>query len=116
MWDTSDWTSKLITNPPGLWIQAACWSPDNRTLLYTMCGKDTIHALFLTGKRSTILDVQVLPASDKDTFGGVIRDIAMDKNGKRLAVAYEDSPLIALYSVKRVSPLDIREEQMLFPM
>ncbi|CAO3645300.1 unnamed protein product [Mucor hiemalis] len=127
MWDTSDWSSQQIKNPPGLWIQSACWAPDNRTLIYSMCGKSDIHALFLSGNSvKSILDIKILstPATTVSTdsgnsvnVGGVIRDISIDQSkGERLVVAYEKSPLLALYSIKRVSPLDIRQDDILFPI
>lgn len=128
MWDTSDWSSQHIKNPPGLWIQAACWSPDNRTLIYSMCGKSDIHALFLSGKsiKSNILDLKIVStptttvttdSGESVSVGGIIRDIAIDQSkGERVVIAYEKSPLLALYSLKRVSPLDIRQDDMLFPI
>jgi aladin len=127
MWDTTDWSCQHITNPPGLWIQSACWAPDNRTLVYSMCGKSDIHALFLKGNKvDSILDVklQSTPTTTVKTtagksvqVGGVIRDMSMDtRNGQRLAVCYEGSPLIALYSVKKVSQVEFDFNSMLFPM
>lgn len=131
IWDTSDWTCQQIKNPPGLWIQAACWSPaDNRTLLYSMWGKSEIHALFLSGRsvNATILDVKMetlsaTPANksgQEETtvrVGGVIRDMAIDpRNGQRLAVCFEGSSLIALYSVRKSNPLHIKENPMLLSM
>ena len=128
MWDTRNWTSKQIKNPTGLWIQAACWSPDNRTLLYSMCGKSDIHALFLSGDmvKSDLIDVKLCSSSlatlttesgVKTEVGGVIRDMSIDKrNGQRLAIVFEDSNLIALYTVKQVSPLNLIEEHMLLEM
>lgn len=128
MWDTRNWTSRQIKNPSGLWIQAACWSPDNRTLLYSMCGKSDIYALFLSGDiaKSGIIDVQIFStplttltteSGIKTDVGGIIRDMSIDKrNGQRLAVAFENSSLIGLYSVKQVSPLNLIEEPMLLPV
>lgn len=92
-----------------------------------MCGKSDIHALFLSGNSvKSILDIKILstPATTVSTdsgnsvnVGGVIRDISIDQSkGERLVVAYEKSPLLALYSIKRVSPLDIRQDDILFPM
>ncbi|CEP13604.1 hypothetical protein [Parasitella parasitica] len=128
MWDTRNWTSKKIQNPAGLWIQAACWSPDNRTLIYSMYGKSDIHALFLSGDllKSDLINVKIISTSlttittesgAQTEAGGVIRDISIDKrNGQRLAIIFENSNLIALYSVKQVSPLNLIEEPMLFPI
>ncbi|KAI8643274.1 WD40-repeat-containing domain protein [Parasitella parasitica] len=128
MWDTRNWTSKKIQNPAGLWIQAACWSPDNRTLIYSMCGKSDIHALFLSGDlvKSDLVNVKIFSTSlttvttesgAQAEVGGVIRDISIDRrNGQRLAIIFENSNLIALYSVKQVSPLNLIEEPMLFPI
>lgn len=128
MWDTSDWSSQQINNPPGLWIQAACWSPDNRTLIYSMCGKCDIHVLFLSGKfvkhavkedkvLSTPLSTVETGSGIKVTVGGVIRDITIDqRSGQRLAIAYEDSSLIGLYSINDTTPFDLQQNPMLFPM
>jgi hypothetical protein len=93
-----------------------------------MCGKSDIHALFLSGKSirggihdaklvSTPISTVMTESGDQVSVGGVIHDMTMDcRNGQRLAVAYENSPLIALYSVKRVSPLNLRQDDMLFHM
>lgn len=128
MWDTSDWSSQQINNPPGLWIQAACWSPDNRTLVYSMYGKCDVHVLFLSGKfvKQAVKDDKVLSTpsttvetanGNKVTVGGVIRDITIDpRSGQRLAIAYESSPLIGLYSINGTTPFDVQQNSMLFPM
>lgn len=128
VWDTRTWTFHKITNPAGLWIQAACWLPDNRTLLYSMCGKSDIHAVHLSGDivKTGIINRQIFSASantvtsdsgTKQEVGGIIRDMSIDKrNGQRLAIGFENTTLIALYSVKQVSLLSMLEEPMLFPM
>lgn len=128
LWDTRNWNSRQIMNPPGLWIQAACWSPDNRTLIYSMGGKSDLHAIFLPGAdvKSGLVDVEIIStpvttietnSGVKTSVGGIIRDISIDRrNGQRLAIAYENSDLISLYSVKKVSPLNLRQEPMLYPM
>ncbi|KAI9487139.1 MAG: WD40-repeat-containing domain protein [Benjaminiella poitrasii] len=127
LWDTRDWTSKQIYNPPGVWVQAACWAPNNRILFYSMYGESDIHVLFLSGPSTqSLVDVKVLstPLTTVETatniptkVGGVIRDISIDRrNGQRLAVTFNDSDLIALYSLKQVSPLSLTEETMLFPI
>ncbi|KAI8994609.1 hypothetical protein BDB01DRAFT_773394 [Pilobolus umbonatus] len=128
MWDTRDWTSQLITNPSGLYVKCACWSPDNRTLFYSMAHKSELYMLFLSGPNVTsdIWNVKVLNTSPttlttntggQTEVGGVIGDISIDKkNGQRLAIAYEDSELIALFVLKQASPLNLRPEQILFPI
>ncbi|KAG2196770.1 hypothetical protein INT47_009661 [Mucor saturninus] len=128
MWDTSDWSSQQIKNPPGLWIQAACWSPDNQTLVYSMCGKCDVHVLILSGKtiKQSIKEEKALstPLSTAETasgisvpVGGVIRDMTLDeRSGMRLAIAYEKSPLIGLYSINNGSPFDLQKNPMFFPM
>ncbi|KAG2232077.1 hypothetical protein INT48_001145, partial [Thamnidium elegans] len=125
MWDTSDWSSQQISNPPGLWVQSACWSPDNRTLFYSMHGKSDIHALFLSGKfvKSTITNTQIQSTSSATketssgvpvTVGGVIRDMTIDqRNGQRLAVVFEDNALTALYSIKDISVLGLGQDSKL---
>lgn len=125
MWDTSDWSSQQITNPSGLWVQSACWSPDNRTLFYSMYGKSDIHALFLSGKcvKSTITNTKIQSTSTttKETssgvpvmVGGVIRDMTIDqRNGQRLAVVFEDNTLMTLYSVKDISVLGLGQDSKL---
>ncbi|GAA5796520.1 hypothetical protein HPULCUR_001892 [Helicostylum pulchrum] len=125
MWDTSDWSSQQISNPPGLWVQSACWSTDNRTLFYSMYGKSDIHALFLSGKfvKSTIINTQIQSTSTatKETssgvpvmVGGVIRDMTIDqRNGQRLAVVFEDNALMTLYSVKDIPILGLGQDYKL---
>lgn len=124
MWDTSDWSSQQVKNPPGLWIQAACWSPDNRTLVYSMCGKSDVHVLILCGKSIKEEKVLSTPLSTVETtsgvsvpVGGVIRDLALDeRSGLRLAIVYEKSSLIGLYSVNNANPFDLQKNPMFFPM
>ncbi|RCI02098.1 hypothetical protein CU098_006913 [Rhizopus stolonifer] len=124
MWDTKHWESKVISNPPGLWVQAACWAPDNRSLVFSMYGKSDLHVLFMSGKQiHSVVDhpLASLPVTTVTTesreqikAGGVIRDISLD--GSRLAIAFENTPLIALYSLKQDSPLNLNTEPILFPM
>ncbi|CAO3630163.1 unnamed protein product [Mucor fragilis] len=128
VWDTRTWTFQKIINPAGLWIQAACWLPDSRTLLYSMCGKSDIHAVHLSGNiaKTGIINRQIFSASSNTVatdsgatqqVGGIIRDMSIDKrNGQRLAIVFESTSLIALYSVKQVSLLSMLEEPMLFPI
>lgn len=128
MWDTSDWSSQQLRNPPGLWVQAACWSPDNRTLVYSMCGKCDVHVVVLSGQfikqgmreekvLSTPLSTIATASGAQVAVGGVIRDLTMDeRSGQRLAIAYENSPLIGLYSVNSANPFDLQKNDMLFPM
>ncbi|KAI8365194.1 WD40-repeat-containing domain protein [Radiomyces spectabilis] len=49
IWETEHWTSTTYTNPPGLWVQAACWAPDSRSLFYSMRGKSDVHLLYRSG-------------------------------------------------------------------
>ncbi|KAI8086934.1 WD40-repeat-containing domain protein [Gilbertella persicaria] len=115
MWDTKHWESKVISNPPGLWVQAACWAPDNRSLVFSMYGKSDLHVLFMSGKQiHSVVDHPLASLPRADQAGGVIRDISLD--GSRLAIAFENTPLIALYSLKQDSPLNLNTEPILFPM
>ncbi|KAL9544326.1 hypothetical protein MBANPS3_007683 [Mucor bainieri] len=128
VWDTRTWTYHNMTNPAGLWIQTACWLPDSRTLLYSMCGKSDIHAVHLSGDiaKTGIINRHLFSATANTVttdsgaaqqVGGVIRDMSIDKrHGQRLAIVFENTHLIALYSVKQVSLLSLLEEPMLFPI
>lgn len=93
-----------------------------------MCGKSDIHAVHLSGDiaKAGIINRQIFSASlntvttdsgATQQVGGIIRDMSIDKrNGQRLAIVFENTSLIALYSVKQVSLLSMLEEPMLFPM
>lgn len=127
MWDTRTWISKKLNTPAGLWVQAACWAPDNRTLLYSMWRKTDIHGLFLAGgslDNINSINPVSLPARMIQSIGGVdskvdgaIRHLCIDtRNGQRLAVAFEHSDLIAMYTIKQVSPLKLNEQDMLHKM
>ncbi|KAI8376664.1 WD40-repeat-containing domain protein [Choanephora cucurbitarum] len=127
MWDTKTWEYKSIRNPSGLYVQAACWAPDNRCLIFSMFNKSDIHILFLGGKDiNNLMDHQLasFPLADLTTetgeaikTAGVIRDIAVDqRHGQRLAIAFEHSPLIALCMYNLSSPLSLTPQPMLFPM
>ncbi|KAI8987658.1 WD40-repeat-containing domain protein [Mycotypha africana] len=128
LWDTRSWDSRPINNPAGLWVQAACWSVDSRTLFYSMSGKSTIHLLHITGTpaKSTIIENEILsmPATTINSVsgtptevGGVIRDMCIDpRNGQRLSVAFENSELIAIYSVKQITPSNMHDHDMLLSL
>ncbi|KAI7861846.1 hypothetical protein BDF14DRAFT_1737648 [Spinellus fusiger] len=45
MWDTETWACIKVSHSPGLWVETACWSPDSRTLYYSMLGKRDLHVL-----------------------------------------------------------------------
>jgi hypothetical protein len=127
MWDTRTWSSKKLNTPAGLWVQAACWAPDNRTLLYSMWRKTDIHGLFLAGDsldNINSIDPISTPSRNIQKSGGkdgmvdgTICHMCIDsRNGQRLAVAFEQSDLIALYTIKQVSPLKLKEQDMLHKM
>ncbi|KAI8373708.1 WD40-repeat-containing domain protein [Blakeslea trispora] len=127
MWDTKTWKYKSIHNPSGLYVQAACWAPDNRCLIFSMFNKPDIHMLFINGKRvNSLMDHSLASLSLTDLTtetgetvqtGGIIRDITVDQHhGQRLAVAFQDSPLIALYVYNLDSPLNLTPQPMLFPV
>ncbi|KAG0938728.1 hypothetical protein G6F57_006071 [Rhizopus arrhizus] len=118
LWNSDDWTSKQLKNPPGLWVQAACWLPDNTTLLYSMKGKNDIHALclsgstFKNGKNIEIWDIKIKSVNAPNTDSNVIRDLCIDsRHGQRLAVIFEDSAFIGIYNVQ-ISPLNLREKNI----
>ncbi|KAF7721860.1 hypothetical protein EC973_004068 [Apophysomyces ossiformis] len=124
VWETRTWTSSQFLNPPGLWVQSACWAPDNRSLFYSMRGKSDIYMLYRTGDtlRSDHLDWKLLttPAiqvnttsGEKVTTGGVIKELSLDPLGQRLVVAYEDSELLNLYTVNLTSPMILDKKDVL---
>ncbi|KAI9261738.1 hypothetical protein BY458DRAFT_548404 [Sporodiniella umbellata] len=112
VWNTNDWTSKQLKNPPGLWVQTACWLPDNTTLLYSMKGKNDIHALCLFGPtlKQDILDVKIKSIEAPGVSAScTIKDISIDSRyGQRIAVSFENSTSVCLYNVQ-ISPLNLRE-------
>ncbi|ORE10904.1 WD40 repeat-like protein [Rhizopus microsporus var. microsporus] len=119
IWSSATWASKQLKNPPGLWVQAACWLPDNMTLLYSMKSKNDIHALCLSGPtfKQDVWDIKMITVhsaaiSDSASHtGNTIQDIAIDRRyGQRIAVFFENSPIINLYNVQ-LSPLNIRERK-----
>lgn len=143
VWDTSDWSSKQLKNPPGLWVQAACWLPDNMTLLYSMKGKNDIHALCLfepslkkgkpppsKKKKEKLVKLVKLKKKCVEIWDvkmktinvpGIsdrhaVRDISIDnRHGQRIVVIFENSPFIGLYNVQ-ISPLNLRERNVFNPM
>ncbi|CAO3676631.1 unnamed protein product [Rhizopus stolonifer] len=119
VWDTSDWSSKQLKNPPGLWVQAACWLPDNMTLLYSMKGKNDIHALclFEPSLKKEIWDVKMKTISVPGSSDRhAVRDISIDnRHGQRIVIIFENSPFIGLYNVQ-ISPLNLRERNVFNPI
>ncbi|KAI9007544.1 WD40-repeat-containing domain protein [Phycomyces nitens] len=114
MWNTKTWASVKFSNPPGLWVKTACWSPDSKSIFYSMRGKRDLYALH---RRSSTTDV-VWDFSKVDGYQttvmsgervvpiGKICEISLDpKNGDRLAVAYEDSEVVAIYDVLHTEQL-----------
>lgn len=109
MWDTRCWTSTELTNPPGLGVQSACWAPDSRNLLISMHGKSDIHLVYWKDpttasglKQEKVYSVKA-PVEGPTTHmnHNHIREIALSPtDGKRLAVVFEKSDGVALYSVQ----------------
>ncbi|KAG0165461.1 hypothetical protein DFQ28_008620 [Apophysomyces sp. BC1034] len=124
MWETRTWTSSQFLNPPGLWVQSACWAPDNRSLFYSMRGKSDVYMLYRTGEtlKSDQLDWKLLSTASKPittasgetiTTGGVIKEMSLDPTGQRLAIAYETSELVSLYAVNLTSPMILDKKNVL---
>ena len=95
-------------------IQTAAWSPDSRYLLLAERGSSSFHAIHMGDKpppahgaylRTEDLSVHAADGSNgsKVQVGGAIRQLEWDAAGERLAVTFETSDLIALYS-SRLSP------------
>lgn len=92
-----------------------------------MVGKEDIHLLYIEPGSAGIQglwDIKILstpPASvptalggPPETVGGVIKELALDPTGTRLAVSYEFCNLVSLYSVKaNVSPISLTQGQEL---
>ncbi|KAI9320940.1 hypothetical protein BX666DRAFT_1912788 [Dichotomocladium elegans] len=107
MWDTCRWRYKDLVNPPGLWVQAACWAPDSKNLFISMHGKSDIHVIYWTnsGPKEELLHrklhsvkapMEGMPSEVKTTG---IKEIALSsRDGKRLAVIFDQSNSVALYT------------------
>ncbi|KAI7881072.1 WD40 repeat-like protein [Lichtheimia hyalospora FSU 10163] len=109
MWDTRYWTHRDLTNPPGLGVQSACWAPDSRNLFISMHGKSDIHLIYWANTTSAAELKQEKVYSVKAPVQGPaahmnhnhIREIALSpSDGKRLAVIFEKSDCVALYTVQ----------------
>ncbi|KAJ8659544.1 hypothetical protein O0I10_004909 [Lichtheimia ornata] len=109
MWDTRHWVYRDMTNPPGLGVQSACWAPDSRNLFISMHGKSDIHLIYWTDSTSAAELKQEKVYSVRAPVEGPtghmnhnhIREIALSpSDGKRLAVVFEKSDCVALYSVQ----------------
>ncbi|ORX44437.1 tricorn protease domain 2-containing protein [Hesseltinella vesiculosa] len=133
LWKTSDWTSTHINNPAGLYVRTACWSPDSKSLYYSMNKRDVVYILYNgdiganASKDASQWNIQALSThkseikalnGDSEWVGGPIKEITIDPNyGYRLAVTFEDCPLVALYETKRVtSALLLSKERLIIPM
>ncbi|KAI8149596.1 WD40-repeat-containing domain protein, partial [Fennellomyces sp. T-0311] len=46
IWDTLNWQYRELNNPPGLWVQSACWAPDSKSLFLSMHGKSDVHLVY----------------------------------------------------------------------
>ncbi|KAI9494630.1 WD40-repeat-containing domain protein [Zychaea mexicana] len=129
MWDTLDWTYKELNNPPGLWVQSACWAPDSRSLLLSMHGKSDVHLIYWAGSSnaSEICHEKVysaLPSIDSVagdgkcfTVGDSIKELVLcPDTGRRLAVIFTNSSAVALYAVDIESPLTLKNKSALTKM
>ena len=98
LWETKSWTSESWTTDSP--CQDAVWAPDSRTLFVTLKGAATVHCLQLDRAPPTIrarllqtIDLSSIEVSYEDgstaSVGGVIRTIALDGTGERLAVTFE---------------------------
>ncbi|KAG2221426.1 hypothetical protein INT45_005231, partial [Circinella minor] len=124
MWDTLDWTYKELNNPPGLWVQSACWAPNSRSLLISMHGKSDVHMIYWASSSNAaeICHEKVysaVPAPDNVTgddayVGDSIKELVLcPDTGRRLAVIFDNSPTIALYAVDVDSPLTLKNKSAL---
>ncbi|KAI8875761.1 WD40 repeat-like protein [Backusella circina FSU 941] len=128
IWNTATWSFKHFKNPPGLWVQAACWSPDSKSVFYSMVNKKYVHVLFLSADsiekdvwEAQILDIPATTSTTNDgvtvPVGGPIKDITIEqKHGYRLAIAHENSDLLSLYKIKAVEPTNLRDKTLLVPI
>ncbi|KAI9255656.1 hypothetical protein BDA99DRAFT_147428 [Phascolomyces articulosus] len=126
MWDTLDWTYKELNNPPGLWVQSACWAPDSKSLLLSMYGKSDVHLIYWANSSnaaeichekvySAIPSVDSVTGEDKYfTAGDSIKELVLcPDTGRRLAVIFNNSSTIALYAVDLQSPLTLKSKSAL---
>ncbi|OAD77216.1 hypothetical protein PHYBLDRAFT_165704 [Phycomyces blakesleeanus NRRL 1555(-)] len=114
LWNTKTWTCTKFSNPPGLWVKSACWSPDSKSILYSMRGKRDLHILSRrTSDKDVVWDISkvdgyqtTVHVGERVVPIGIIREITLDpNNAERLAVIYEDSDVVGLYSVSSVNSL-----------
>ncbi|XP_033639313.1 aladin-like [Asterias rubens] len=121
VWETRTWTCEKWTGLSGR-CQAACWSPDSKTLLFCTENKPIIYALgfnetgdVIGGARAAVTcadlsEVTVDCDQQQISVGGLIQDLAWDPNGERLAVLFkstESNNLIALFNTRLEPVLEL---------
>ncbi|XP_068617760.1 aladin [Battus philenor] len=108
VWDTRSWTPERWC-ARGCRVVAACWGP-NDVMLFAAKGEAVVYALtnvgLLNGAKSSkaqaVLDVTKTELASGDCVGGPILDMCWDPSGKYLAVMFEESYLIAIFSTTQL--------------
>ncbi|KZV48770.1 aladin-like [Dorcoceras hygrometricum] len=108
LWETNTWTSEPWSSKNGF-VTGATWDPDGRMILLSFSESSTLGSIHFASKAPS-LDAHLIPvelAQIKSLTGSqVIKNIAWDASGERLAVSYVDGGdlykgLVALFDVKR---------------
>ncbi|CAH2092650.1 unnamed protein product [Euphydryas editha] len=108
VWDTQSWTPERWC-ARGCRVVAACWGPKD-VVLFAAKGEPIVYALnntsLLNGARTSkaqpVLDVTKVELSTGDTVGGPILDMCWDPMGRYLALLFEESYIIAVFSTTQL--------------
>jgi len=120
VWETRRWRmTRCAETTAG--VTSVCWHRDSRHILFSVKGDATVYVLRMTppelanavespyaGLESVLLepyfvaefDAACADSSGHARVGGVVRSMALDPNGERLVVAFEDSVLLAVFIVR----------------
>ncbi|XP_073154994.1 aladin isoform X1 [Henckelia pumila] len=108
LWETNTWTSEPWSSKNGF-VTGATWDPDGRMILLSFSESSTLGSIHFASKAPS-LDAHLIPVELPEikslTGSQVIKNIAWDASGERLAVSYMDGDelyrgLVALFDVKR---------------
>ncbi|XP_073317452.1 aladin [Primulina huaijiensis] len=108
LWETNTWTSEPWSSKNG-YVTGATWDPDGRMILLSFSESSTLGSIHFASKAPS-LDAHLIPVELPEikslTGSQVIKNIAWDASGERLAASYVDGDelykgLVALFDVKR---------------
>ncbi|KAG7312449.1 hypothetical protein JYU34_001952 [Plutella xylostella] len=104
VWETQSWTPERWCARGGR-VVAACWGPDD-VVLFAAKGEPMVYALSNAGllsgtqtnKAQPVLDVSKVELPSGYPVGGPVQDMSWDPTGRYLALLFEESPLVAVFS------------------